>query len=163
MIGTKYLGVASILLDLLSLVTWRSPGLSIELINRLRFITIDSFGRCLPNRSYDVMLAWQSLHHLFRPFQALEELARLATRNIIFVSEPCQTPIKRPPSLHTQTSLKRPIATSINSTPWTFIITWALIGFALNCKKVADSRSQPPIAKMLFINGLISSVRLREN
>jgi ubiquinone/menaquinone biosynthesis C-methylase UbiE len=45
----------------------------------------------LPDTNFDHVLTRQSLHHLFYPFHALEELARIARRSVIIISEPART------------------------------------------------------------------------
>jgi len=45
----------------------------------------------LADRCYDHVLTRQSLHHLFYPYRALEELARIARCTVSIVSEPART------------------------------------------------------------------------
>jgi ubiquinone/menaquinone biosynthesis C-methylase UbiE len=45
----------------------------------------------LEDQSYTHVLTRQSLHHVFYPYQALEELARIAARTVSIVSEPALT------------------------------------------------------------------------
>ena len=45
--------------------------------------------------AFDVVIARQSIHHLFYPFEALEEFARIARRKVILISEPARTRLKR--------------------------------------------------------------------
>lgn len=48
----------------------------------------------LPDRSYDVVLTHRSLHHLFYPFQGLEEFARIARRKVMILDEPVRSWLK---------------------------------------------------------------------
>jgi len=49
----------------------------------------------LADRSFDVVLVHRALHHLFYPFAALEELARLARKTVLIVDEPASALVKR--------------------------------------------------------------------
>jgi SAM-dependent methyltransferase len=49
----------------------------------------------LPPCAFDVVIARQSIHHLFYPFEALEEFARIARRRVILISEPMRTALKQ--------------------------------------------------------------------
>jgi SAM-dependent methyltransferase len=44
----------------------------------------------LPDKSFDVVLVHRALHHLFYPFAALEEMARLARVTVLIVDEPAR-------------------------------------------------------------------------
>jgi len=48
----------------------------------------------LPDQSYDIVLSHRSLHHLFYPFQALEEMARLARKRVSILNEPVRSGVK---------------------------------------------------------------------
>jgi SAM-dependent methyltransferase len=49
----------------------------------------------LGDRSFDVVLVHRALHHLFYPFAALEEMARLARGTVLIVDEPARALVKR--------------------------------------------------------------------
>lgn len=49
----------------------------------------------LKERSFDHVLTRQSLHHVFYPYQTLQELARIADRSVMIVSEPVRTWFKQ--------------------------------------------------------------------
>lgn len=48
----------------------------------------------LADRSFDVVLCHRALHHLFYPFNALEEMARLARKTVLIVDEPARAAVK---------------------------------------------------------------------
>ncbi len=48
----------------------------------------------LPDKSYDVIITHRSLHHMFYPFQALEEFARIARRKVMILDEPVWSLLK---------------------------------------------------------------------
>ena len=48
----------------------------------------------LPDQSYDVVLTHRSLHHLFYPFQALEECSRIAKKKVLILNEPVRSILK---------------------------------------------------------------------
>ncbi|MEO8559247.1 MAG: class I SAM-dependent methyltransferase [Rhodospirillales bacterium] len=48
----------------------------------------------LSDRSFDVVLCHRALHHLFYPFIALEEMARLARKTVLIVDEPARAAVK---------------------------------------------------------------------
>jgi SAM-dependent methyltransferase len=48
----------------------------------------------LEDGSFDVVMAHRSIHHLFYPFQGLEELARIAASKICLANEPVRSPLK---------------------------------------------------------------------
>lgn len=48
----------------------------------------------LQDRSYDAVLTHRSLHHLFYPFQALEEFSRIAKKKVLILNEPVRSALK---------------------------------------------------------------------
>lgn len=48
----------------------------------------------LPDQSYDVVLTHRSLHHLFYPFETLEEFSRIAKKKVLILNEPVQSALK---------------------------------------------------------------------
>jgi len=48
----------------------------------------------LGDKSFDVVLCHRALHHLFYPFAALEEMARLARNTVLIVDEPARAAVK---------------------------------------------------------------------
>lgn len=59
----------------------------------------------LPDQSYDVVLTHRSLHHLFYPFQALEEFSRIAKKKVLILNEPVRSALKVAVRLLTNTPI----------------------------------------------------------
>jgi len=48
----------------------------------------------LPEKAFDVVITHRSLHHMFYPFQALEEFARISRRKVMILDEPVRSWLK---------------------------------------------------------------------
>lgn len=51
----------------------------------------------LSSAAYDTVITCRSLHHMFYPYEALEEICRLASKSVWIVSEPIKSLIKEIP------------------------------------------------------------------
>lgn len=57
-------------------------------------ILSDMRNTSIPSGSYDIVITHRSLHHLFYPFSALEELARISSKMVMILNEPRKIWIK---------------------------------------------------------------------
>jgi SAM-dependent methyltransferase len=73
-----------------------SPRLAKEAADKHRVPTLvgDMAHTGLADRSFDVVLVHRALHHLFYPFTALEEMARLSRKTVLIVDEPARAAVK---------------------------------------------------------------------
>jgi ubiquinone/menaquinone biosynthesis C-methylase UbiE len=73
-----------------------SPRLAAQAGQRHLVATVagDMARTGLPDRSFDCVLVHRALHHLFYPFAALEEMARLARQAVLVVNEPARAAAK---------------------------------------------------------------------
>ena len=63
----------------------------------IRTVNADMRRTGLPDKSFDVIVSCRSLHHMFYPYETLEEMARLAKKMLWIVAEPVKTKVKEIP------------------------------------------------------------------
>lgn len=63
----------------------------------IKTVRADMRNTGLPHKSFDVVLSCRSLHHMFYPYAAVEEMARLAKTMVWIVAEPVKSLVKEIP------------------------------------------------------------------
>ena len=60
----------------------------------IRTVNADMRRTGLPDKSFDVIVSCRSLHHMFYPYETLEEMVGLAKKMLWIVAEPVKTKVK---------------------------------------------------------------------
>ena len=63
----------------------------------IKTVKADMRNTRLDSKSFDVVISCRSLHHMFYPYETLEEMSRLASEMVWVVSEPVKSLIKEIP------------------------------------------------------------------
>ena len=63
----------------------------------IKTVKADMRSTGLPDKSFDIVLSCRSLHHMFYPYETLEEMARLAKEMVWIVAEPAKSKVKEIP------------------------------------------------------------------